>query len=263
MLTIIILGLAAGGGFVWFWKVKRPTCDPRLTIDFAARRVKFNWYCKGFLPPEESKEYYGRSTYGSCQTNGDCIFGGCNSEICQSKDEEGIVSICLAPDKPTPKQLGYDCRCVTNQCQWTSSEISGWKTYSYEHCGGEEIEEARYSARFSIKLPGDWVARGVSDEDLNTYYEFTGPQGWFQVTCGYGGGGAGCPKYSTIRLKNREIEGCLGEVTEEGEEKLSLGLAFLDVDEKTGKTFAFDARLKSTPENEILLEKILASFELE
>lgn len=123
-ITLVILGLAVvNGGFVWFWKFKRAGCDPTLTIDFAARRVKFNWYCKGFGLPEDSKEYYGRSTYGSCQTDDDCTFGGCNAEICQSKDEEGIVSVCLVPDKPTPQQLGYDCRCVTNKCQWTR-EIS-------------------------------------------------------------------------------------------------------------------------------------------
>lgn len=123
VITLVILGLVVLGGAL-FWKTKRSGCDPTLTISLATRRIKFNWYCKGLLPPEEEqKEYYGRPTYGNCQTDDDCIFGGCNAEICQSRNEESIVSICLAPEKPTPKQLGYQCRCIVNKCQW-SKEIS-------------------------------------------------------------------------------------------------------------------------------------------
>jgi len=56
VLTIIILGLAIGGGFLWFWKSKRSTCSPTLTVNFATRQVKFNWYCKGFGPSDEVVE---------------------------------------------------------------------------------------------------------------------------------------------------------------------------------------------------------------
>lgn len=119
MIIVIILGfIAAGGGFFLFWRGRRMGCDPKLNIDFATKRIKFNWYCKGFLPPEESEEYYGYSTHGSCQTDDNCTTGGCNNEICQSENEEPFVSICRAQDKPTPGQIGYQCRCVENQCQW-------------------------------------------------------------------------------------------------------------------------------------------------
>lgn len=120
--ALVILGLVIVGGGFLLWRGRRMGCDPRINIDLAARQIKFNWYCKGFLPPEESEEYYGRSTHGGCQTDGNCTLGGCNNEICQSVSEESFVSICLAPDKPTPGQLAYQCRCVENQCRWVKEE---------------------------------------------------------------------------------------------------------------------------------------------
>jgi len=62
-------------------------------------------------------EYYGYSI-GSCEIDADCHVNGCNSEICQSKNEEPLDSICVIPDEPTPKQLGYQCECSENKCQW-------------------------------------------------------------------------------------------------------------------------------------------------
>jgi eight-cysteine-cluster-containing protein len=69
--------------------------------------------------PSEANEYYGSSTYGLCQTDDDCYISGCNSEICQSKAEKPLASICVVPDKPTPKQLGYQCECQAKKCQWS------------------------------------------------------------------------------------------------------------------------------------------------
>jgi len=64
-------------------------------------------------------EYYGWSTYGQCQRDNDCFVSGCNTEVCQSRAEEPRVTICILPDKPTPKQLNYGCRCVNQKCQWS------------------------------------------------------------------------------------------------------------------------------------------------
>ncbi|MFW5703142.1 MAG: hypothetical protein ACOCXP_04230 [Candidatus Dojkabacteria bacterium] len=64
-------------------------------------------------------EYYGESTFSSCNVDTDCNVGGCNGEICGAASEtEGAVSICLAPEEPLPTDLGYTCGCVSNQCQW-------------------------------------------------------------------------------------------------------------------------------------------------
>jgi len=68
---------------------------------------------------ETNQEYYGSSTYGACDCGCDCVVDGCNGEICRSKDEEGISTICSIPDKPLPSDLGYSCICKDSKCQWT------------------------------------------------------------------------------------------------------------------------------------------------
>lgn len=68
---------------------------------------------------KEDQEYYGFSTNGFCETDGDCLISGCNGEICHSKTEDTMVSICIVPLRPTPKQLGYDCKCLEEECKWS------------------------------------------------------------------------------------------------------------------------------------------------
>lgn len=62
-------------------------------------------------------QHHGFSTNGTCYSNNDCITDGCNGEICRSKSEEPIDSICVY-DPPYPKDLGCGCRCVDNKCMW-------------------------------------------------------------------------------------------------------------------------------------------------
>lgn len=68
---------------------------------------------------EADQEYYGSSTLGECSCGCHCVTDGCNGEICRSSKEESVITPCLLPDKPLPKDLGYSCRCVQAQCQWT------------------------------------------------------------------------------------------------------------------------------------------------
>ena len=70
------------------------------------------------LPTPPPQDYYGSSTFGNCGQTSDCTIGGCNSEICQGKQEGGKVSICIAPDKPVAGKLGYRCQCVEKKCVW-------------------------------------------------------------------------------------------------------------------------------------------------
>ena len=92
--SVVVLAI---GGLVLFMYLSKPT----------------------IMPSKEPEEYYGSSTYGQCQTDNDCYISGCNSEICQSKAEEPIASICILPDKPTPMQLNYGCKCIDQKCQWS------------------------------------------------------------------------------------------------------------------------------------------------
>jgi eight-cysteine-cluster-containing protein len=74
---------------------------------------------EGPFIPSDPGEYYGYATHDSCQKDNQCVVEGCNQEICRGKEREAMVSICLVPDKPTPKSLGYQCRCLDSECQWT------------------------------------------------------------------------------------------------------------------------------------------------
>lgn len=61
---------------------------------------------------------YGWSTNAACKSASDCTPGGCGSEICGAKGED-LVSTCIAPvDQKYPKDAGYSCGCVKNQCAW-------------------------------------------------------------------------------------------------------------------------------------------------
>lgn len=71
------------------------------------------------LDSGENTDYYGSSTFSSCNADSDCIVSGCNMEICQGINEELMSSICLAPAQDTPTQAGYKCGCsASNKCQW-------------------------------------------------------------------------------------------------------------------------------------------------
>lgn len=76
-----------------------------------------------YLKKPAPQPYYGQSTYGFCENDDDCFISGCNSEICQSKSEEILHSICIVPEKPTPKQLGYECKCLHLKCQWSKPAL--------------------------------------------------------------------------------------------------------------------------------------------
>jgi eight-cysteine-cluster-containing protein len=68
--------------------------------------------------PTTVPEHHGSSTFGRCSNDNDCVVSGCNREICQSKFEESMFSICVY-NPPYPKELGYECRCIGQKCAWT------------------------------------------------------------------------------------------------------------------------------------------------
>jgi eight-cysteine-cluster-containing protein len=62
--------------------------------------------------------FCGWSTYGHCLTDLDCIKGGCSGQVCQSKQEEPIITTCEWRDCYNAKLYGLDCKCINEQCQW-------------------------------------------------------------------------------------------------------------------------------------------------
>lgn len=97
-----------------------PMCEP-ISINEAFKAQCIDRICQKVSEEEtkKTKEYYGSSTFGSCSRDNDCFVSGCNSEICQSKGQEPLSSICVVPDKPLPVQLGLECKCSNLKCQWT------------------------------------------------------------------------------------------------------------------------------------------------
>ncbi|XOB40388.1 MAG: eight-cysteine-cluster domain-containing protein [Candidatus Nealsonbacteria bacterium] len=80
----------------------------RYLIDSVKRGEYFN--VKG--------EFCGLSTYGQCVSDSDCIVGGCSGHVCQSKDEQQIITTCEWIDCYNVKTYGVECKCVDNKCQW-------------------------------------------------------------------------------------------------------------------------------------------------
>ncbi|MFH1358596.1 MAG: hypothetical protein ABIH37_01780 [archaeon] len=67
--------------------------------------------------------FCGTSLYGSCSSDSDCIIGGCNGEICGSKNQEdNMISTCvILPCHIKPKPL---CGCYKGQCEWRYTSIT-------------------------------------------------------------------------------------------------------------------------------------------
>ncbi|MDI6806285.1 MAG: eight-cysteine-cluster domain-containing protein [Candidatus Aenigmarchaeota archaeon] len=68
------------------------------------------------LPLRE--EFCGWSTNGRCLTDFDCVKGGCSGQVCQSKYEEPVITICEWRDCYNAIAYGLECKCINQQCQW-------------------------------------------------------------------------------------------------------------------------------------------------
>lgn len=78
--------------------------------------------CGGALNSKEKgevpKEFCGQSTGGDCQSDADCIAGGCSSQVCSSKSEGPIITTCEWRECYQSELFGVQCGCVENKCQW-------------------------------------------------------------------------------------------------------------------------------------------------
>lgn len=67
---------------------------------------------------EEVKNFCGKSSYGPCQTDTDCVTSGCSGQVCQSRNEEPIVTTCEWRDCYDAKKFNLRCGCFEGKCQW-------------------------------------------------------------------------------------------------------------------------------------------------
>jgi len=71
-----------------------------------------------FIDSDLAGNFCGISTLGECSSDSDCVTGGCSSEICQSKNEEPIITTCEYKDCYKAVNYGLKCGCSTKKCQW-------------------------------------------------------------------------------------------------------------------------------------------------
>ncbi|MDP2934581.1 MAG: eight-cysteine-cluster domain-containing protein [bacterium] len=73
-------------------------------------------------PPQEQPKditgFCGQSTNGPCSKNEDCMSGGCSGQVCQSKNEEPIITTCEYAECYNAAAYNLTCGCKNNQCQW-------------------------------------------------------------------------------------------------------------------------------------------------
>jgi eight-cysteine-cluster-containing protein len=63
-------------------------------------------------------EFCGISTYSECQSDEDCIITGCSNQVCQSKNEEPLITTCEFRECFDARKFKVSCKCVDNKCQW-------------------------------------------------------------------------------------------------------------------------------------------------
>jgi len=91
--------------------------------------------------------FCGSSTYDACNSNSDCVAGGCSGSICSSKTREPIVSNCLWRDCFDKEKYNAKCECVNKQCAWTidfDNSVNGCMSDSdckliYNSCSCEAV----------------------------------------------------------------------------------------------------------------------------
>ena len=70
--------------------------------------------------PAIDSEFCGTSTNAPCTIDTDCQAGGCSGHVCQSREEEPMITTCEYRECYNAKKYSVSCRCTQNKCQWTS-----------------------------------------------------------------------------------------------------------------------------------------------
>ncbi|MBN2095741.1 MAG: eight-cysteine-cluster domain-containing protein [Candidatus Aenigmarchaeota archaeon] len=66
-----------------------------------------------------TEDFCGYSTGDPCETDSDCITGGCSGQVCQSKSRGGMVTDCEWRDCYDASKYNKSCKCIGNKCAWS------------------------------------------------------------------------------------------------------------------------------------------------
>lgn len=101
-------GCLTAGGYLW--------CEEK-------QKCLREWEesCSDNKVPIKSDYFCGASTYEACESETDCITGGCSSQICASKNGKigGMATTCEFKDCYDSQKYGFGCTCIDKKCQWT------------------------------------------------------------------------------------------------------------------------------------------------
>lgn len=67
-----------------------------------------------------STGFCGFSSYGFCESDGDCIVTGCSGQVCSARGES-IFTTCEWRECYDSRRFGLKCKCIANACQWVKS----------------------------------------------------------------------------------------------------------------------------------------------
>ena len=98
----------------------RCMCKRKVTIFNVSKEAKVEFLDKDgnryILSP--NLEFCGWSSYGKCNSDGDCIRDGCSNQICRSRFEKPLITTCEWLDCYDAEKFGIACKCVEGRCQW-------------------------------------------------------------------------------------------------------------------------------------------------
>ncbi|RLJ10194.1 MAG: hypothetical protein DRP15_00860 [Candidatus Aenigmatarchaeota archaeon] len=64
--------------------------------------------------------FCGRSTFGRCSFDQDCVVDGCSNQVCRSVHEDSVITTCEWKECYDHKKYGFSCKCIDGKCQWSS-----------------------------------------------------------------------------------------------------------------------------------------------
>ena len=62
--------------------------------------------------------FCGWSSNASCASDADCMTGGCSGQVCQSINEEPVITTCEWTECYSAEAYGVICGCINATCQW-------------------------------------------------------------------------------------------------------------------------------------------------
>ena len=68
---------------------------------------------------DDKGDFCGRSTFGQCASDSDCIRDGCSKQVCRSIKEGAVFTTCEWRDCYDPAKYNMRCKCAEGRCQWT------------------------------------------------------------------------------------------------------------------------------------------------